>query len=183
MEKKKFKAKDLPTIAKKKRLQAIHNSLKVGAYSCGLVPATVITSINANEWFKTNEKVSVSFGFVALILAVVTTLVSAINKDNTISKKFGALLTVGLNALIWGVALMLLSSLLEELASMFLFTAIGILTGGIIDTYDTKVVEPELAFYKQLCEDNSLSKNSNDHEEAKKQALKDKEEAKKNNIW
>ena len=180
---KKVKAKDLPTVAKKKRLKATHNALKVGAYSCGLVPATVITAVNANEWFVTNEKVSVSFGFVSLILAVVTTLVSAINKDNAIAKKFGALLTVGLNALIWGVALMLLSSLLEELASMFLFTAIGILTGGIIDTYDTKVVQPELAFYTQLCEENSLSKTSNSHEEAKRQAEKDKIEAKKNNIW
>jgi len=180
---KKIKAKDLPTVAKKKKLQATHNALKISAYATGLVPPAVITAVNAQDWFNTSEKISVSFGFVALITAVVTTLVSAINKDNEISKKFGALLTVGLNALIWGVALLLLSSLLEELANMFLFTAIGILTGGIIETYDTKVVEPELAFYKQLCEDNSLSKTSNSHEEAKKQAEKDKIEAKKNNVW
>lgn len=181
METKKKKIKDLPTVAKKKKYKTTYYSLKATSYASGVVPAVVITSINAKEWFNVETKLSVSFGFVALLVAVITTLISAIKKDNSIAKNFGSLIVVGLNALIWACALLLLSSIFQEIAFMLLYTAIGIFTGGILDTYNEKSIKKELEYYEKLCVDNGLTKKSNNHEIAERQAKVDKEIAK--GIW
>ena len=120
MEKKK-KGKTLTTYHKYKALKV---GLDVSTFVLPIVPATVVTAVNWEEWFS-KSSASLPFGFACLLLTVIAAIIGVLKSDVVFKKADIALYFIaGLFALI-GLTSMFLASLFNESGYLWLYTASG----------------------------------------------------------
>lgn len=170
--------KEYETIKTLKKYRNLKYGLKAGTYATCLVPFGVILGVNWQEWFTKTEEgsISIGVGFGMLLVATISTIVCIMKRDEEFMKKFSPLLYAAVVCAMWAVAFMFLSSIMNEMGKMFMYTAIGIASGAAIDETNRVVVSERYEIISKIAEENGLTKKGEFMKEALKQAKKDAEE-------
>lgn len=165
------------TIKTLRKYKAIKYGMKAGTYGACLIPFGAILGANWEEWFANQESsgISIGVGFAMLLVATISTLVCIMKRDEDFMKKFSPLLYVAILCAMWAVSFMFLSSIMSEMGTFFLYTAIGIASGGVIDQIDKVVVEERYNIMLKVAEDNGLTSKGAFMKKALKQAKLDAE--------
>lgn len=150
-------------------------ALLAGTFASPIIPATVVTAINWNEWFS-KSSLSLPFGFACLILAVVMAILGIL-KSNVVFKKADVALfcLAGFFAVI-GLSCLFLASLFTQIGMMWLYVAGGLLGSGTCLAVEKYKIEPNVVYYKKLIEENCLDAKSKRQKAREEQARKDAEE-------
>lgn len=165
----------LKTIQMRDRWRAGKVGLYAGVVASPLVPSAVVLGINWDEWF--NEAgISLPFGFACLILAVVSAIVAILKSDVILKKVDIALYIIGGIFLLIGIADLFMASLFATMGKMWIIAGGGLLGSATFNIVEKKVVEPNLAFYNKLIEENCLDAKSKRKKAKEEQARKDAEE-------
>lgn len=169
---KKFKSKTLSTY---KKLKHGNRALKVGVIATPLLPASIITGINWNEWFA-QSGFSLPLGLGSLLVTTLLAILCLVKSDTVIKKKDTALIFLACLFLCLGVTNLFLASLFTQLGYMFIYTACGL--AGSFGEYEVskRIMDPKIEEYKKLVEENCLDTKSQKRKERKEQALRDREE-------
>lgn len=168
----------IKTLNKYKRMRY---GLKAGTYGACLVPSAIILGVNWNQWFTVSEgeSVSIGVGFGMLMVSTISTIVCIMKKDEEFMKKFSPLLYVAVLCALWAVSFMFLASVMSEAGKMFMYIAIGIASGGVIDQTNKTVVEEKYQIMVKVADENGLTKKGDFMKKALKQAKLDAEEKEK----
>ena len=150
-------------------------ALYAGAVASPLVPATIVTLINWEEWFDT-ASYSLPYGFASLILTVVIAIVGILNSETIFKKADVALFCLAGLFMCVGLTCLFLASLLSQMGFMWLYVGAGLLASGACVEVENRVFEPKIALYKEVIKENNLTKRTQADVDIKKQA---KEDAKK----
>ncbi len=150
-----------PKKEKSKTLSA-YNGLRVGrvallagSFACPVGTASIVTLINWEEWFANSGK-SLPLGFACLLATVVLAILGVLKSDVVFKKADIALYCLAGFFMLIGLTCMFLASLFTQMGYMWLYTGSSLLASGACITVEKKVIEPELAFYKGLVEENAL---------------------------
>lgn len=155
MAKAKTKSKTLATY---KRYRALKWGLYSSVYALPLVPASVLTAINWDEWVaQTGNSWSLGLGFGSLLLSLLITILAVAKKDKFLKDLLSPVFYIALILGVWSVSFLLLSSILHNFGQMLLFTSLSLIVSGGADQVRTKLVEPQLSFYKDLVVTNKLN--------------------------
>lgn len=161
--------KQRTTLQERNRLRRIKYSMKTMSYSLPLVPVFTMVGINWNEWFITaQDGLRVASGFLFLVISTLFTYLS-IAKKKKILEKASAFWNVSIIIICWGITLLFLSNILNDLGMMLLYIGFGIIASACLDEVETRSVESKYQFYQKLVTDNGL-----DAKENKKKAKLDK---------
>lgn len=173
--KEKFKSKTLQTF---KRWKALKVGLYAGMFSAPILPATITTIINWDEWFA-QAGVNLPFGFASLLVTTILGIVGIWKKDEIVSKAVSAIYYVALVFACLGATNLLLSSLFSTVGQMFLLTAGGLVASGTCDQVNRNLVTKRIEEYAELVEKNELDPRVKKKNERKERAkLQAEEEAK-----
>lgn len=169
------------TIKTLRKYKAMKYGLKAGTYTACLIPFGAILGANWNEWFAAQDEgsISIGVGFGMLLVATISTIICVMKRDEDFMKKFSPLLYVAILCAMWAVSFMFLASIMSEMGTMFLYTAIGIASGGVIDEVDKVVVEERYQIMLKVAEDNGLTSKGDFMKKALKQAKEDAERKEK----
>lgn len=152
--------KEKTTLQEYNKWKKIHYSFKYGKYLAPLIPATVITGINWNEWFN-QQGLSLPFGFATLLIAILGSIFAYSKSENeSNNNNVSPFFYIGAILAMLGISFALLANILSQMGLMFLFTVMGIFGGGGLDQFDRTLVVNNLAEYKGLVETNQLDKKS-----------------------
>lgn len=122
----KSKKKKLTTVQKKNRYRALQYTFFGSEFLSILTPFIIMGSINADEWFKSEEgwKVGLGGALALALLGIATLLVTKKKEDNSITHGY-ITMVVGWFAVAF--VFMLLSSIMEQITTIMMFGGIGIL--------------------------------------------------------
>lgn len=178
-EKVKVKATKSKTLQKRNSLRVAKYSLKIGSFAMPLIPFSIIVGVNANDWFATTDGFSIGMGLAMLLVStLITYLVAA--KKTKIFEGFSGFWSACIIIVCWGVCLLFLGTIINELGSMLLYVGLSLLASAIMDETESRVVEEKLEFYNELVSANNLDKKEVAKKKEKEQAEKlAKEEGKK----
>ena len=179
------KAKKQRTIVQKYKFWRNWNvGLTAAKFAMPLVPFGTVLGLNWNEWVGNNasEGWSIGIGFGMLIVASLSAIIGIWKKDEIAKSKVSGILYVAIIFLVIGFGFKLLASIMNEIGNMFLYVSAGIAGSFAIDQVDKSVVASKAAFYKDLIEQNGLSKASAQRMEDIEQAKKEGEQAKKGKV-
>lgn len=150
--------------------------LYAGTVAAPLIPATIHTSVMWNEWFAKTGGISLPFGFITLIMTVVASVIAILNSDTIIKKGTIALLCMGVIFCFVGITNLFLAKLFEMVGYLWIEAGSGLILSFTSYKIEQKVIEPRLAFYNQLVEDNALDKKSEKKKKAREFAEKEARE-------
>lgn len=176
-EKKRITKGQYETIKTLRKYKRIKYGMKAGTYASCLVPFGAILGTHWEEWFAKQDEgsISIGVGFGMLLVATISTIVCIMKRDEDFMKKFSPLLYVAILCAMWAVSFMFLSSIMTEAGTMFLYTAIGIASGGVIDQIDRVFVQERYDIMVKVAEDNGLTNKGAFMKQAMKQAKEDAE--------
>ncbi len=157
------------TLAKRNGLRAAKYSLKAGAFAAPVVPIVVETAINWDEWFNNSNGIHVGTGFIMMVISTLLTYL-AVAKKKKLLEKFSAFWSVAIILVCWAVALLFLSSILQELGFLLLYISFGVVASAIMDETEDRVVEANLTFYEGLVAENGLDRKQEKKEQKRKLA-------------
>ena len=179
MEEEKVKKPKSKTVSTYKKLKAGKIALNVGTFLAPIVPATVVTIINWEEWFQKSSS-SLPFGFASILITVVIAILGVLKSDTVFKKADIALYFLACLFACIGITCMFLASLFEQMGLMWVYTSAGLLGSGVCVTVNKKVIEPQIDFYKGLIADNCLDNKSKRKQErierAQQEARREAEE-------
>lgn len=138
------------------KLKAGSVALNCGTFVCPLIPGTIITCINAEEWFS-SKPYAVGLGFASLLLTMIISVLMVVKKSDTfknVSKLWGATLIM----VMLGISFMFLSEVAGNLGMMFLATAGGLLGSSTCHEVDKIVVKPRLEYKKMVMNEAGLNR-------------------------
>lgn len=176
-EEKKITKGQYETIKTLRKYKRIKYGMKAGTYVSCLIPFGAILGTHWNEWFAAQDEsgISIGVGFGMLLVATISTIVCIMKRDEEFMKKFSPLLYVSVLCAMWAVSFMFLSSIMTEAGTMFLYTAIGIASGGVIDQVDRVFVDERYKILVKVAEDNGLTNKGAFIKQVMKQAKEDAE--------
>lgn len=176
-EEKKITKRQYETIKTLRKYKRIKYGMKAGTYVSCLIPFGAILGTHWNEWFAAQDEsgISIGVGFGMLLVATISTIVCIMKRDEEFMKKFSPLLYVSVLCAMWAVSFMFLSSIMTEAGTMFLYTAIGIASGGVIDQVDRVFVDERYKILVKVAEDNGLTNKGAFIKQVMKQAKEDAE--------
>ena len=131
-------------------------SLFVGAFACPVVPASIMTLVNWEEWFE-KSSFSLPFGFASLLVTVVLAVIGIMRSDTIFKKTDIALFFLGGLFMCIGITCLFLASLFEQIGYMWIATGAGILGSAVCVITEQKVVEPNIELYSGLVDEYTLS--------------------------
>ena len=164
-EEKKITKGQYETIKTLRKYKRIKYGMKAGTYASCLIPFGVILGTHWSEWFAAQDEsgISIGVGFGMLLVATISTIVCIMKRDEEFMKKFSPLLYVSVLCAMWAVSF------------MFLYTAIGIASGGVIDQVDSVFVDERYKILVKVAEDNGLTNKGAFIKQVMKQAKEDAE--------
>lgn len=162
------------TLTTYKKYKALKYGLFAGTFICPVIPATVLTAINWQEWFN-KTSVSLPFGFACLLVTVITAIVGVLKSDTVFKKADIALFYLAGIFVLIGLTCMFLASLFSQMGYLWLYTSSGLLGGGVCATVEKKVVEPLIGEYAELISEFALDKKSKRKQERMEKARKEAE--------
>lgn len=155
MSKVKKEKKERTTLQTYKALKRGQIGMEVGKYAMPLIPASIITGVNWDNWFA-NCGASLPFGFTSLIFAVVLAILGISKKDNLVKEKLSGLVYLALTFACFGLAFKFLSNVMNQMGDVFLWTALAICGSFGVDQVDKTVMTKNINFYKELVDKNEL---------------------------
>ena len=158
------------------KLKASSVGLTSGMFICPIIPATVITCVNAEQWFAA-KPYSIGLGFASLLITLIVSVLMVVKKSDIfkhVSKLWGAVLVM----ILVGITFMFLAEIAGNFGMMFLATAGGLAGSGICHEVDRLVVQPKIEHKKAVIDGAGLNRKENakraklqaDIERAKKEA-------------
>lgn len=141
-----------------------------GTYLCPFLPATILTIVNANEWFAAKSW-SVSLGFITLIISLLTCLIGIMKKDKLFKKNVSAIFPFAIALLCFGISFMFLGSIAENLGLMFIFIACGCVASGICHQVEIKVIDRKVLWYESILSEAGLNEKQLKTERKKQMAI------------
>lgn len=172
---KKVKSKTVRT----RNALAVTNKVMWGAkFGMPFVPATIMTIINWDEWFaQTNG--GLPLGFLTLVVATIISIIGIMKKDALVQKNVSPLFVFALALFCVAASFLWLSNVMYQAGMMFLWTACAVVAAAVDDQVQKSVVEPNLAFYKDLVIRGGLDKKTEKKKNKEQKALEEMEEAKR----
>lgn len=167
----------LRTVTLYHRWQAGSLGLKAGAVMAPLVPASIVTAINWDEWFA-NTSMTLPFGFASLMSATIIGVVSVIFSGEIVKRKDIILLILAGIFACLGIADLFLAKLIYKMGLMMIYTACGLVGSFGLILWDKIGVQPVVAQYKQLVDQNYLVKKSQKKKLREEQARMDSNQVK-----
>ena len=140
-----------------------------------VVPATIITGVNWEEWFN-KQGATLPSGLAMLLISILLTILAMSKKDEVVEKKVSYMFYLAGILAIWGVAFMLLASIMDQMGMMLIFTCIGIVGGASADQVNKSLVNDRLLEYKQLIDENCLDPKSTEKAKRKEKAIRERQE-------
>lgn len=165
----------MKTVQMYKRWNVGKWALLSGTFAFPLVPATIITIVNWEEWFN-KSSISLPYGFATLILTVILAIIGILNSETVFKKVDIALFCLAGFFMCIGLTCLFLASLFSQLGFMWLYVGAGLLGSGVSVVVEKKVFEPNIEFYKKLIDENCLDEKSKRRKAKEEQARKDAEE-------
>lgn len=147
------------TVSSYRKWKTAKVCLFAGAITCPIVPASIVTMINWEEWFQKSSH-SLPFGFAFLLLTVVFAVVGIINSGTIFKKADVALFFLGGLFMCIGITSLFLAKLFEQMGFMWLYTGGGIIGSGLCVVSENKFVEPNIELYSGLVDEFILSKKA-----------------------
>ena len=167
-----------PTLVRYKRWKLASFGLKAGAYAAPLLPATIMTIVNWDEWFA-QAGVSLPLGFVSLLISTLLSIIGMWKKDDLLNKKVSAVFYLAILFCCFGATFLFLAKLFSQVGFMFLATAGGLAVGGTADQLNKSLVNVRVEEYAKLIEDNVLDDKAKKKAQRKEQAKLDAEKEEK----
>jgi len=170
-------------MAKKKKTQTLIEYQKwnrakwglwAGMFSAPLIPATIMTAVNWDEWFA-KSGISLPMGFALLLVSTLLSVLGMWKRDELINKKVSFVFYLCGLFLTFGASFLFLANLMAQVVYMFLATAGGLAISGTADQFNKSLVIPNVEDYKKLVEENGLDERSKKKQQRKEQAKKDAE--------
>lgn len=169
----KTKTPELPTIKAYNSLKAKKSWLKVGSYGSCLVPFGAELAVHWNEWFQTEEKLSLGLGFGMLLVSTLATMTAVMKKDDDFMKKYSPLFYVAVILALWAGSFLFLASIMQEMGMMLMYCAFGVVGGAVMDEVSRDVIEPKMAIYKEAIDKYGLTEKAEKNDLIIEQAKKD----------
>ena len=158
----KVKKQKSETLINYEKWNRAKKALYVGMFSAPLAPATIMTIVNWDEWFK---KSGVSLAMW--------------KKDDLLNKKISFVFYLCGLFVAFGASFLFLANLMAQVGYMFLATAGGLAISGTSDQINKSLVKKRVEEYKQLIEENALDERSKQKRQRKEQAKLDAEKEEK----
>lgn len=149
-------------------------ALLAGAVASPLLPATIVTIINWEEWFQ-KSSISLPFGFASLILTVIVAILGMLKSEVIFKKADIALFFLAGLFMCVGLTCLFLASLFTQMGWMWMYVGGGLLASATEVVVERRVIEPNVQFYKALIEENCLDEKSKRRKKKEEQARKDAE--------
>lgn len=153
-------------------------ALYVGMFSAPLAPATIMTIVNWDEWFK-KSNASLPMGFALLLVSTLLSVLAMWKRDDLINKKISFVFYLCGLFVMFGASFLFLANLMAQVGYMFLATAGGLAISGTADQVNKSLVKKRVEEYKQLIEENALDERSKQKRQRKEQAKLDAEKEEK----
>ena len=167
--------KELPkTVIAYRKWNAAKWGLYAGMFAAPVIPASIMTAINWNEWFA-QSGVSLPLGFASLLVSTVLSIIGIWKKDDITNKAVSAVYYLALIFVCFGATFLFLANIFSQVGYMFLLTAGGLAVGGTSDQVNKSLVKPRVEEYKKLIEENALDERAKKKAERKAQAKLDAE--------
>lgn len=170
----KNKKPKLKTVETYKKLVFGKYALYAGTFAFPLVPATIITIVNWDEWFA-KSSTSLPFGFASMLVTVILAIIGILNSGTILKKAEIALYILAGLFICVGITNLFLASLLVQVAYVWLAVGAGLVGSGTCAVVEKKVFEPNIKLYKKLIKDNNLDYKSKREKAREEQARKDAE--------
>ena len=167
-----------PTVRTYKNWKSARLALYVATFSSPLIPASIMTIINWDEWFQ-QSGISLPLGFASLLVSTLLSIIGIWKKDNLMNKTISAVYYLALLFVGFAAAFLFLANLMSQVGYMFLATAGGLLAGGTADQVNKSLVKPRVKEYRNLIDKNGLDARAKRKLERKKQAKLDAENEEK----
>lgn len=165
----------LKTVQMYHRWNAGKYALFTGTFACPVIPASIVTAVNWDEWFG-QASYSLPFGFSCALVAVIVAILGVLGSDTVIKKKDIMLVWIATLLALIGASCLFLANLLLQMGWMWIYTGGGLLGSAICVSVEKNVVEPNVKMYKDLIAKNCLDAKSKRQRKREEQARKDAEE-------
>ncbi len=173
-----MKKKVSPTIKSYRKWSTAKWSLYGATFAAPVVPATVMTIVNWDEWFAQSGP-SLPLGFVSLLVSTLLSIIGIWKKDDIANKAISAIYYIALLFVCFGATFLFLSSLFSQVGYMFMATAAGLVASGTADQVNKSLVKPRVEEYKELIDKNALDERARKKQQRIAQAKLDAENEEK----
>ena len=155
--------------------------LTAAKFAMPLASFGTVLGVNWNQWVgdSASQGWSIGIGFGMLIIATLSAMLAIWKKDDIVKSKVSGVLYIAIIFVVIGFGFKCLASIMSEMGDMFLYVAIGLVASFGVDEADKLAVRPKVLFYKNLVEENGLSKSTARIMDDTEQARLEGEEAKK----
>jgi hypothetical protein len=143
---------------------------KIGVYTCPFIPASIITAINAEEWFSENPW-SIGIGFASLLISVLSSILAVASKDKLLKNKISVLYGLAGLFACFGISFMFLASISQNFGQMFLFTSFGLVGSATCNQLDEKLFSLKEKWYKEILNKAGIDKQDKVLERKKIEAI------------
>lgn len=158
-----------PTVKAYKKWKTARAGLYAATFSSPLLPATVMTIVNWDEWFA-KSGVSLPLGFASLLVSTVLSIIGIWKKDDLTNKAVSAVYYLALVFVGFAASFLFLANLMAQVGYMFLATAGGLIAGASADQVNKSLVKPRIKEYRELIDANGLDTRAKKKIERKQQA-------------
>jgi hypothetical protein len=151
--------RQLPSVKQYRKIRDAKWGLKAASYLCAMTPDIIICGVNYDEWFapQTSTGPSLGVGFGMMLVSLILTLLAIFKRDTDFMTKFSPLFYVAVLCACWGISFYFLATIMNEAGQMFIYTAIGVMAGGVCDQCEKDLVEPKYLKAKECISKHGLS--------------------------
>lgn len=166
------------TVRQRNALKVANASMIGAKFAMPFIPATTMTIINWDEWFKQTQG-GLPAGFLALVLATAISIIGIWKKDKLVEKHISPLFVFALALFVVAASFLWLANVMHQAGMMFLFTAGAVVAAAVDDQVQQSVVVPALKELNEDIKEGGLDKKTNKREERKKRRLAEMDEARR----
>lgn len=154
--------KEVSTLTLRNRWRVAHYGMKVSTYLAPCIPASIVTGVHWDEWFKASGGGgwSLPFGFATLLIAILLSIALILKKDEEIMKKVSPIIYATIIVTLLGISFMFLANIGNVIGQMFMYTAAGLIASLGADQFDKLKAYPKYKEYQKLVTDFGLDKKA-----------------------
>lgn len=141
------KPKKTKTQKKLTAWKALRGFMIGSKYVVAELPATIMVIVQHNDWFPTvTQTVSVSTGFSMFCITILISVFCIAKKSDTYDK-ISPFITAAIYMVIVGVICLFMSSIINDLGWLCVYTGIGMIIAVVEDTLEKKVVKKKVDYW------------------------------------
>lgn len=172
---KKIKSK---TVQKRNALRVTNVAMIGAKFVMPVVPATVMTIINWDEWFaQTNG--GLPAGFITLLISTIIAVVGIMKRDDLAKKHISSIFPFALALIVAGAACLWLANVMHQAGMMFMYTGAAVFASAIDDQVQKSLVVPRLQEMNEDIVEGGLDKKTNKRDQRRQARLDEISEARR----